>query len=737
MPPRRSAVLALALVLATAASRADPPAEHWAFVRPKRPEIPSTNSQIPAKNPLDAFVLAKLEAVGLTFAPPASREQLIRRATFDLTGLPPTPEEIDAFVKDDSPDAWEKVIDRLLASPAYGERWGRHWLDLARYADTNGYEFDEPRPDAWRYRDYVIRSFNADKPYDRFILEQLAGDEAFPGDRDALIATGFNLLGPDMTDAADQAQRRLNTLTDMTDTAGLVFLGLTVTCARCHDHKFEPIPQADYFRLQAFFTPAEFRRDLSVATQEEERAHEAADREYRKLTKPIRDEIVALEGPVRERLREAKLAKLSAEAQAAHRTPPEKRDGGQQELAAQTERLVAVSAAEVSKSMTVGDRAKLAKLQKRLKTFDHKRPSPLPVAMGLTDRPGPPPRTYLLERGELANKGAEVEPGFPAVLSPGGKAAPAKVEPVPGSTGRRLALARWIASPDNPLTARVIVNRLWQHHFGRGIVPTPSDFGRRGERPTHPDLLDWLACEFMEPTNPASGGRQPPEGNHTRGTNVPRSPEAWTLKRMHRLMLTSETYRQSTQVSPEAAKVDPDNKLLSRMNRLRLEGEAVRDALLAVSGRLNPKAGGPGVVLPEAAQPTGGARAAPPSPEAERTRRSVYLFARRNLRLPFLEAFDLPDSNLSCPRRERSTTAPQALALLNAAEAAAAAQALADRLEREAKTEPERVERAYRLTLGRPPTATERERAAAFLRDSPLSELCRGLLNLNEFVYLD
>ncbi len=737
MPPRRTAVLALALVLATAASRADPPAGHWAFVRPKRPEIPSTKSQFSAKNPIDAFVLAKLEAAGLTFAPPATREQLIRRVTFDLTGLPPTPEEVDAFVKDESADAWEKVIDRLLASPAYGERWGRHWLDLARYADTNGYEFDEPRPDAWRYRDYVIRSLNADKPYDRFILEQLAGDEAYPGDRDARIATGFNLLGPDMTDASDQAQRRQNTLTDMTDTAGLVFLGLTVTCARCHDHKFEPIPQTDYFRLQAFFTPAEFRRDLSVATPEEKSAHEAADREYQALTKPLRDEIAALEGPVRERLFEAKLAKLSTEAQAAHRTPPEKRDGGQQELVAQTERLVAVSAAEVSKAMAAEDRAKLAELQKRLKAFDGKRPPPLPVAMGLTDRPGPPPRTHLLERGELANKGAEVEPGFPAVLSPGGKAAPAKVEPVPGSTGRRLALARWVASPENPLTARVIVNRLWQHHFGKGIVPTPSDFGLRGERPTHPELLNWLACELMEPTNPASGGHQPPEVEHTRGADAPRSTGAWTLKRMHRLMLTSETYRQSTHVSPEAAKADPDNKLLSRMNRLRLEGEAVRDSLLAVSGRLNPKAGGPGVVLPEAAQPTGGARAAPPSPEAERTRRSVYLFARRNLRLAFLEAFDLPDSNLSCPRRERSTTAPQALALLNAAEASAAAKALAERLEREAKTEPERIERAYRLTLGRPPTAAERERAAAFLRDSPLSELCRALVNLNEFVYLD
>ena len=728
--------LTLAVILATTTlTHADPPGDHWAFRPPKRGQIPSTRHQIP--NPIDAFVRAKLEGAGLTPAPSASREQLIRRATFDLTGLPPTPEEIDAFLKDESADSWEKVIDRLLASPRYGERWGRHWLDLARYADSNGYEFDEPRPDAWRYRDYVIRSFNADKSFDRFVTEQLAGDEAFPGDRDALIATGFNLLGPDMTDAADQAQRRLNTLTDMTDTASLVFLGMTVTCARCHDHKFEPIPQTDYFRLQAFFTPAAFRRDLPVATAEQRAAHESADREYRKLTVPLRDEIAALEGPVREKLFAAKLAKLSPEAQAAHRTPPEKRTGGEQELVAETEKKVVITPAEVSKAMPADDRAKLAELQKKLKAFDVKKPAALPVAMGLTDRPGPPPKTHLLERGELANKGTEVRPGFPTVLSPGGKPVAATVESLPQSTGRRLALAKWVVSPDNPLTARVIVNRLWQYHFGKGIVPTASDFGLRGERPTHPELLDWLARELVEPTNTASGGRQSPEEAHPRGTDGPRSPGAWTLKRIHRLMLTSETYRQSTQVSPEAAKADPDNQLLSRMNRLRLEGEAVRDSLLVVSGRLNPKAGGPGVVLPEAAQPTGGAKAAPPSPEPERARRSVYLFARRNLRLAFLEAFDLPDSNLSCPRRERSTTAPQALALLNSAEATAAAKAMAARLEREAKTEAERVELAYRLTLGRAPTDAERERAAGFLRESPLSELCRGLVNLNEFVYLD
>jgi hypothetical protein len=698
MEPMR--VTTLLILVVTSAAGAAPPADHWAWKPPVRPAIPAVPG---ATNPIDCFIRARLDAAGLTPAPRAKREQLVRRVTFDLTGLPPTPEEVEAFVQDQSPDAWAKAVDRLLASPAYGERWGRHWLDLARYADSNGYEFDEPRPDAWRYRDYVIRSFNADKPYDRFVIEQLAGDEAFPNDRDARIATGFNLLGPDMTDASDQVQRRHNTLTDMTDTAGLAFLGLTIGCARCHDHKFEPLPQTDYYRLLAFFTPAEFRRDLSIATDRQRADSEVKTRDYLEKTKPIRDAIAELEGPHRAKLFEAKLAKLSAEAQAAHRTRPEKRNGGQQELVAETERLVAVSAAEIAKDLTADERVKLTELQSRLKKFDAQRPAALPVAMGLADRPGPLPKTFLLERGELANKAAEVRPGFPAIL--GGK-------DVEADGSRRLALAKWIAPPANPLTARVIVNRLWQHHFGKGIVATPSDFGVRGERPTHPELLDYLATELV------AGG--------------------WQLKRIHRLILLSDTYQQSTQASPEAFAKDPDNHLVSRMSRRRLEGEAVRDSLLAVSGRLNRKPGGPGVALPGVAGPGGGAKPVTATTDpAEHVRRSVYLFQRRNRRDPFLEAFDLPDSNLSCPRRERTTTAPQALALLNATEAADAAKALAERLQRETTTDIERVERAYRLVLGRGPSPAERERAVSFLRESPLSELCRAVFNLNEFVYLD
>jgi hypothetical protein len=711
MPTRTSLPAVFVAVLLVVPARADDGADHWAWKKPARPKVPIVAGAQPA-NPIDAFVRARLDAVNLSPAPRATREQLIRRVTFDLTGLPPAPEEVDAFVRDAAPGAWARVVDRLLASPHYGERWGRHWLDLARYADTNGYEYDEPRPDAWRYRDYVIRALNADTPYDRFVTEQLAGDEAYPGDPVARVATGFNLLGPDMTDSSDQAQRRLNTLNDMTDTAALAFLSLTLTCARCHDHKFEPIPQADYFRFQAFFAPAAFRTDLPAATPANARSHAAAQARYLELTREVRDALDGLEGPHRRRLFEAKLAELSPDARAAHRTPPGERTGGQQELVAETAAKVRVADADVVKALPPDEKAKADALRAKLKAFDGRKPRPLPAAMGLTDRPGPPPKTHLLERGELGNKGVEVQPGFPTALAPGGKSVAAVVAPLPQSSGRRLALARWVTSADNPLTARVVVNRLWQHHFGRGVVVTASDFGTRGRPPTHPKLLDWLACELVE------GG--------------------WTLKRMHRLMLLSDTYQQSTRASEAAARLDPDNTLFSRMNRLRLEGEAVRDAMLAASGRLNPKAGGPGVVLPDLGRAAGGSRAVAVTADArEHARRSVYLLARRNLRDPFLESFDQPDSNQSCPKRERSTTAPQALALLNSADAMTAAKALAERIAREADAEPQRVARAYRLVLGRDPTATERERATAFLKTSPPSELCRALFNLNEFLYLD
>jgi len=686
--------------------------DHWAWRKPVRPPIPNVKLKTWPQNPIDTFVLARLESVGLMPAPKATRAQFLRRVTFDLVGLPPTPSEIDAFLRDDAPDAHAKVIDRLLASPHYGERWGRHWLDLARFAETNGFEHDEIRPDAWRYRDYVIKTFNANKPYDRFLKEQLAGDELFPDDPDALIATGFSLLGPDMTDSASQAQRRQNTLDDMTDTTGLVFLGLTLGCARCHDHKFEPIYQADFYRVQAFFAPADFRKDLPVASKEAKADHDRRAKQHQTLIRPTLDAVAALERPYREKLLEARLGKISDEARTAHRVVPEKRTLRQKELVATTARLVVVSAKEVIASLKGEDRVRHQALQKELQTFAGKKPAPLPVAMGLKNKPGAPAKTFLLRRGELHSPADLIEPAWPVILSPDFEAKPLDLPDSPHGTGRRAALASWMASPDNPLTARVFVNRVWQHHFGRGIVPTASDFGVRGEPPTHPELLDWLAVEFVA--------------------------KGWDIKQLHRLMLTSATYQQSTLPSAASRKLDPENRLFSRMQRLRLEGEIVRDTLLAVSGRLNPKRGGPGVFPPLPEELGAAAKGWTTSPDpSDHTRRSIYIFARRNLRFPFLEALDLPDSNLSCPKRERSTSAPQALALLNSADVVAAAHALSKRLQSEADSAEDRITLAYRLTLGRPPDDEERSLAREFLADSPLSEFCRALFNLNEFVYLD
>ena len=685
-------------------------ANHWAWKPPIRPAIPSVKDSNWAKNPIDAFLLAKLEAAGVKPAEPADPATLLRRLTFDLIGLPPTPTEVAEFVAQCAASrqtAIERAIDRLLASPRYGERWGRHWLDLARFAESNGFEFDEARPNAWRYRDYVIAAFNSDKPYDRFVREQLAGDQLFPGDPQARIATGFNLLGPDMTDAASQVQRRHNTLNDMTDTASLAFLGMTIGCARCHDHKFEPIPQTDYFRMQAFFTGVVFKTDAPIASADEVARHAAALKAFQAKTRPTDEALANVEDPYRKTIHERRFARLSEAAQAAHRTPASERTADQTNLVLETARLLKVSDKEVLDALSDADRTAHQKLKAELKAFDRERPSALPVAIALAKPPGPVPKTHLLERGELSSPGAEMRPGYPIVLVKDRK----PVDAVNDGENRRAVLAEWLTRPDHPLTARVLVNRLWQHHFGVGIVATTNDFGFRGAVPSHPELLDWLATEFVR--------------------------QGWSIKRMHRLILTSAAYQQSTRTGKETLKRDPTNELFSRMNRQRLEGEIIRDSLLAISSRLSPKMGGPGVFPPVPIEATKGAInpwIVSKDPEDHR-RRSIYIFARRNLRFPFLEAFDLPDSNQSCPKRDKSVTAPQALALLNAADVVVAAKTAADRLAKESPEE--RVRLAYRLILSRPPNPEEESLAREFLRQSPLSELCRAMFNVNEFVYVD
>ncbi len=721
----------LVAVNAHARSITDKDRSHWAFQPLKPTVLPALqNPQLRIQNPIDQFILAALATNRLELALPASKEQLIRRVTFDLIGLPPTPEEIDAFVKDSLADAYEKLIDRLLASPHYGERWGRHWLDLARFAESDGFEHDAVRPHSWRYRDYVIRSFNADKPYDRFVREQIAGDELFPENPDALIATSFNLLGPDMVDSADQEQRRHNTLNDMTDTTVLVFLGQTLGCARCHNHKSEPFSQRDYYQLQAFFTPAKFLRELAVPTSAERVTYEAELKKFTARTAAQQKEIDALEAPHRESLHLEKLAKLSEEARLAHNTPRGKRTVEMENQIQETAELLKITDAELVKNMPAEDKARHRKLIDELKKF----PKPaLPLAMALQSGGGGA-KTFVLGRGDYNNPGEEVQPGFPEILTQSAIGSPISESPA----GRRAALANWLASPENLLTARIMVNRIWQHHFGRGLAPMPSEFGTRAEPPTHPELLDWLAGEFIA--------------------------HGWSIKKMHRLILLSATYRQSSQAGADALALDPENRQFSRQNRARLEGEAIRDSLLAISGKLNPKVGGPSVYPPIAAEITKTSKNWTASANAaDHTRRSLYIFARRNLRFPFLEVFDAPDSNLSCPERGRSTTAPQSLTLLNSDEVMQAAKATAARVKQEASSPDQQLERAFRLIIGRAPSAKERELTREFLairniqrQQAPSStagkdrgsltsaaagndmeDVCRALFNLNAFVYVD
>ncbi|HRI14925.1 MAG TPA: DUF1553 domain-containing protein [Verrucomicrobiota bacterium] len=691
-------------------SAADP-ATHWAFLPVPAVQPPSLPSTAWTRTPVDAFVLKRLEEAGLEPSGPASRETLIRRVFVDLTGLPPSPAEVDAFVHDSNPDAFGRVVDRLLDSPAYGERWARHWLDLARFAESDGFEHDAVRPHSWRYRDYVVRGFNNDTPFDRFIREQLAGDELWPDEPAALIATGFNLLGPDMVDSADQVQRRLNTLNDMTDTTAAVFLGLTLGCARCHDHKSEPFTQRDYFSLQAFFASADFQRERRVPTTSERAAHISAMAEYDARTSGWRKSIEKLEAPYREQLFDGKLAKLSEDAQLAYRTPRERRTPEQEGTVQETAPQVKVTDAEVAAALSAEDRARRAELEAELKKIP--RPTALPLAMVVVNTNGPAPPTQILARGDYNNPRETVQPDVPEILARSRSPGPDSTAGVsPSGPHRRSALAAWIASPDNPLTARVMVNRIWQHHFGRGLVGTPNDFGTRGEAPSHPELLDWLAGEFIG--------------------------HGWSVKHLHRVILLSSTYQQSSTASPQALERDRENRLLSRQNRIRLEGEALRDSLLAISGQLNSEMGGPGIFPPIPADITRVSKNWTASATAaDHSRRSLYIFARRNLRFPFLEVFDAPDSNLSCPERGRSTTAPQALSLLNSDEVMAAARATADSLAREANTPEEQINAAYRRILGRRPTASESAASREFLATSPLVELCRALFNLNAFVYAE
>ena len=643
-----------------AAEYSDSERSFWSF-QPRSVAVPPAAHSGWARTAIDAFVLKRLEDEGLRPAPVADRATLARRVHFDVTGLPPTPSEVAAFVEDRAPGAWERLLDRLLASPRFGERWAQRWLDVVRYAETEGFEYDRYLPGLWRYRDYVIDSFNRDKQYDLFVKEQLAGDELARGEpgeeanRELLAAAGFHRLGPVRRNAGNQevASSRNEVLTERTDIIGTAFLGLTVGCARCHDHMFDPIRQVDYYRLQAYFGPS---REANVVF-----SGDATVEDWQKRTKEISTKMKALRAEIK-----------LAEGEERQRLKAE-----HDELASQL-------------------------------------PDPPPTLATVRNDRKNPTRVRLLVRGDHTKPGQPVDPRPLGVLLP--EDAPTLP---PDIADPRSRLSEWIVDPANPLTARVAVNRIWQGYFGRGIVDTPNDFGFMGGRPSHPELLDYMANELV-----SSG---------------------WSLKHIHRLILASAAYRQASR-NPDwqrqAMEADAGNALVWRGPRRRLSAEELRDAMLAVSGELTFSYGGKSVMLP-VEEPLVDLLYDPtqwrvPSDPAQHRRRSVYLIAKRNLRLPFMEVFDQPALLTSCATRETSTHAPQSLELLNGRISNEIAELFASRLERETGgNTAETVRGAYLLALGRPPSRDEARIAGEFLATDGGREFALAMFNLNSFLYVN
>jgi hypothetical protein len=665
------------------------------------------------RTPIDAFILKSLREKGWSPSPGLSRVQLIRRVTLDVTGLPPTPEEVAAFVADRSPKAYENLVDRLLASDGYGERWGQKWLDVVRYADTNGYELDLDRTHAWRYRDYVIRSFNANKPYDQFLKEQIAGDEIWPESHDARIATGFLRAGPEhlVGGNTDKEMDRQEVLVEMTAAVGGAFLGLTMNCARCHNHKFDPILQADYYQLQAIFAGAK-GADVEIVTPAEKAAALAAIKEHEARVKPIKDEIAAIEKPYKDQLKAEKKKLLDAAHLAAMEKPKEQRNDAEKLLAKEAESQTNSTWDEVVNRIGEPDKSRRIGLRKRMHELELDAPPPVAAAYGVENM-DEAPVTHILKVGDHKMKLAPVEPAVPLAFS-NRVEVPAKVQ------GRRQALAEWLTSPEHPLTARVMANRIWQARMGAGLVRTMNDFGALGERPTHPALLDWLATEFKA--------------------------QGWNIKAMDRMILLSSVYRQARTLDGEKMKTDPDNKLYWRAHRRRMDAEMLRDNLLALSGELNRKAGGPAVRVPiepelyelifTEAEPDNLWPLAKDT--SEYNRRSIYLLNKRTVRLPMMTNFDQPDAMTSCPQRASSTHALQSLSLMNSAFAQDRSKAFAARLTTECGANQAcQVKSAYQLAVARAPRSAESVLAQKFFAEGgKLEEFCLALMNRNEFVYL-
>ena len=739
---------------------------YWAYQPITRANPPKFESPR-VRNPIDAFVLQKLREKNLDFPPDADARTLIRRVTFDLTGLPPTVEEVDGFARDFAATpqaAYEQLVDKLLASPAYGERWGRHWLDVAGYADSEGYSPEDPvRPNAWKYRDYVIRSFNADKPFKQFIIEQLAGDELLkppyanlkPDDIEKLTATGFLRMAPDgtATPGANPKDARNLVVSDTIKIISTSFLGLTMGCAQCHNHRYDPIAQTDYYRLRAILEPAYDVKNWRAPAARQVSLYTDADRQK---SKEIEADAVKID---LERLKkqsefieatfQKELAKLPEDvrdkAKEARNTPDAKRNAEQKKLMQQHPSLNVSpgslylydqKAADQLKKMA--DEAAAIRAKKPVEDF----------IRAMTEVPGSLPVTKLFHRGDPDQPKQTIAPGGLSILD---SLLPMKLDK-PGevaTSGRRLALAKWLTDRNHPLTSRVLVNRVWMHHFGRGIVNTPGEFGRLGEAPTHPELLDWLASEFMD--------------------------NGWSLKKLHKTILLSTTYRQSAKRETANDAIDPDNKLLHRQNLKRLEAEVVRDAILSVSGKLNAKAFGPPVPIREnevgqivvgkgTKDLARGSVTEEVLPEGEIYRRSIYVQVRRSMPVGVLETFDQAMLEPNCERREASTATPQALLLLNSDFIMEQSRFLAERVNKDGGDRKVQVTRAWRLAYGTEPGDTDVRAAVAFV-EAQLDELkklpipkvdpkgkappvvdpeiralamfCQALLSSNRFLYVD
>ena len=659
----------------------------WAF-QPLRSSIPlPPKSGTWERNEIDAFVLDRLREAGLSPQPEASRQSLIRRLYLDLWGLPPSPLEVQRFVEDPASDAYEHLVDRLLAGSQYGERWARHWLDLVRYADSDGYRVDDYRPNAWRYRDYVIRALNSDKPYDRFVQEQLAGDELWPDDPDARIATGYLRAWIYEYNNRD-AEAQLNTiLNDITDTTADVFMGLGLQCARCHDHKFDPLLQKDYFRLRAFFAGIFAGEDAPIGSSSERSVYLERMALWEDKTRELRAVLSQIEAPYRRQASNELRSKFPVETQELMRKSTRERTPFEHQIAELAYRQVTYAYDRLTPRMKGKDKDAASLLRKQLSEFDALLPASLPHAMLISEVGPIAPPTFIPRKDPIP-----IEPGFPSVLDD----APATISPLasaPQSTGRRAALAKWLTQSTNPLSSRVMVNRVWQYHFGRGLSATSSDFGHLGEKPSHPDLLDWLANSFTK--------------------------HGWSLKYLHRLLVTSATYRQSSlppDASPgirtleartkderpndwrRALAVDPENRLLWSAPTRRLDAEQIRDVLLDITGSLVPIRGGPAV-------------------DSSQFQRSIYTKILRNNRESFLDAFDSPQHFSSTPARDTTTTPVQSLMLINSPFMLQQAKAMAYRLERDLTGDVSaQIRRAYELAYGRAPLPAERVEAEAFVR---------------------